>query len=392
MSLYNLKSIDQKYFYFVAYYALIYMAVSAYNAYINVYYLSLGFSVSDIGILLAIGPIISIATQPIWGFISDKTGMARVLFITIFGSAILSLLFPLRVSFLYICLISALYTCLYSPVVPISDTCAIHYVNQKGYKFSLIRMSGTIGYSIVVIIIGRLVKERISDIFLYNTLMLVALGLVSLTLPKPKNKLGAKTRGQIKELFANKAILLLFIHSFVFSLTIYMYNSFIGIYIKEFSDSNSIIGISLSVCALSEIPILLTVDRFIRKHDPMKILLLSGFVLGLRFLLLALAPNLGMVFLSQIMGGSMFILNYYCSILIMDRYTPDGLKATGQNLIAVVKTGIAGVLGAACGGYIAKLTSLRTLFCLSALVLSLVTALVFLCYLKFSSPAKPIKK
>ena len=54
--------------------ALYYIPGATFSAYIGVYYQSKGMSVSQIGLLSAMGPLLALVMQPAWGTVSGRTG------------------------------------------------------------------------------------------------------------------------------------------------------------------------------------------------------------------------------------------------------------------------------------------------------------------------------
>ena len=68
--------------------ALYYIPGATFSAYISVYYQSKGMSVSQIGLLSAMGPLLAQVMQPAWGMLSDRTGKhMAVLRIALLGAA-----------------------------------------------------------------------------------------------------------------------------------------------------------------------------------------------------------------------------------------------------------------------------------------------------------------
>ncbi len=57
-----------------AFNALFYIPGATFGAYIGVYYRSRGMDVSQIGLLSAIGPLLALVMQPLWGVVSDRKG------------------------------------------------------------------------------------------------------------------------------------------------------------------------------------------------------------------------------------------------------------------------------------------------------------------------------
>ncbi len=59
-------------YYFLFFYVITYMGNAVYSTFIPVYFLNIGFSPSQIGTLLSLGPLVAILAQPVWGALGDR--------------------------------------------------------------------------------------------------------------------------------------------------------------------------------------------------------------------------------------------------------------------------------------------------------------------------------
>src|SRR5699024_12553188 len=79
-----------------------------------------GLSGTEIGWVLAIGPLASIISQPFWGFLSDKYRTVKwVLIMTIIGMLIFSILFFQMHHLFFILIFGALFYFFFSLVGPL---------------------------------------------------------------------------------------------------------------------------------------------------------------------------------------------------------------------------------------------------------------------------------
>ena len=94
--------------------------------FLSAYYKRIGLSFTQIGVLLAIGPIFAIFIQPLWAMLSDRTGKRKLLLILLaLCTAGAYLLYYLGASFA-VCLLAVLIVSLFSlALLPLCDALVI---------------------------------------------------------------------------------------------------------------------------------------------------------------------------------------------------------------------------------------------------------------------------
>jgi MFS family permease len=81
------------------------------------------------------------------------------------------------------------------------------------------------------------------------------------------------------------------------------------------------------------------------------------------------------VYAASVLHGFNFMLPYYFMVILIDKHTPDNLKATAQTLHSVFRYSVAALAGNLGGGALADIFSLRQVFLvLSVMAFGLMTA------------------
>ena len=79
----------------------VWVTTALYAPFIGAYYAEQGITPFQVGVLTAIGPVVSTLIQPLWAYISDRLGKRRrVLIIVTIGSGLTILTYLLHVSFM----------------------------------------------------------------------------------------------------------------------------------------------------------------------------------------------------------------------------------------------------------------------------------------------------
>ena len=100
----------------------VWTTTALYMPFIGAYYTQQGITPLQIGILTSIGPVVSILIQPMWAYISDRSGRHRlVLIIVSIGSGAAILSYLVRVSFGAFMVATVLLTIFNTSILTLSD-------------------------------------------------------------------------------------------------------------------------------------------------------------------------------------------------------------------------------------------------------------------------------
>lgn len=343
-------------------FALLYMAIAIFGPYIGVFYLEKGFSVFEIGILVSIGPFTALLIQPLWGLLSDRArSRKKILLLAVAGAAFSVLIYLLGSQHYHFIAITLLYTSFQMAIMPMSDAIAVNYAQEAGYKYAPIRMGGTLGYALAVVITGFFMNDRpVYLIFFLVCGMLIITAINIISLPEPKKiSIAKKNKSDYLLLIKNKKLLFILIFAFVFQVGLSYHFSFISVFIKQMGYMNSAVGISMCVSALSEVPVLIFIERLTKRFGVFNILYFSCLMLGIRMLIFCFAPNLTLILLSQMLHGITYMSFIYCCITFIGGQFPKNMLSTGQSLLFFAQSGCGAIAGSMGGGYLSEQLGVR---------------------------------
>jgi len=336
-------------------YAMVYMALAIFGPFIGVYYLQKGFTVFEIGVLVSIGPITALLFQPLWGLLSDRSKHRKtIILLAVCGATVCVLAYLLGTRYFHFILITFLYTLFQMSIIPLSDAIAVNYAREAGFKYAPIRMGGTLGYALFVVLTGFFMNDRpVYLIFFLTSGMFALTALNLLSLPEPgKISIAQKDKKDYSFLIRNRKLLFILAFAFLFQIGLSYHFSFISVFIKQMGYTNSALGIAMCVSALSEVPVLLNIDRLTRRFDVFNILYFSCLMLGIRMLVFSFAPNLAIILLSQLMHGISYMSFIYCCITFISAEFPKEMQSTGQSLLFFAQMGCGAITGSMGGGFL----------------------------------------
>lgn len=350
--------------YFLLFYAVVYMGNAVYGTYIPVYFQSIGASPAQIGTLLSLGPLVAVLAQPVWGAVSDRAKTKNsILALLLIGSGAAILLFPLSHMFYYLLLMVCLFTFFQTSVFAISDAITLEELEKhKKWSFGPIRMGGTFGFAAMSVTFGFIAKYNIHYLFpVYAAVMFVSLLLLT-RFPAISGYQSGGSKMQLSVLFKNRKLMTYMGINLILQITLGYYYSFFPVYFREIGGDNVLLGWSMVISSLSEIPFLLFANRIFRRFRMTHILLVSSIASALRWFLFSLTDQPAWVLPAQALHGLIFIVLSVTMAMYINREVPKELKASGQTLNGLLSLGIARIIGSFVGGFASEAFGMRSVF------------------------------
>lgn len=371
------ETIFQKYpIYFFIMYAFTSGAGAAYS-FMPVYLKHIGFNDTLIGTLLAVGPLMAILAQPFWGMAGDRAKSKNQIFrLIMIGSSVLVLLHPLSKNFYYIFIVMSLFCFFNNSMWSIQDVIALESIEKTGWKYGAIRMAGTIGYAALSVPIGSILYINIYFMFPLFVLFAFFSWAATYKIPNIKGHQSEGEKVSPVKLLKHKQLVLLTIFTFFIFLTLSYYSSFSTIYFKQIGADNFLIGITMFISSAAEIPFLLFADRIVKKLTLKGSLILSGFVMGLRWLLIYLIKDVYLLLPVNLLHGFSFIVCTYCMATYINQEVPKELRASGQTLYGLFAATASRVVASIVGGAASDAFGIRNMF-LYCSIINLVVLAVF---------------
>jgi MFS transporter, PPP family, 3-phenylpropionic acid transporter len=368
---------------FTALYVLIYGGHAIVSTFLPVYLNESGLTSYQIGIVFALGSLVAIFAQLGWGQAADKSRYKNTALQIIVGAAcIISLLFMAKTGYAYDLFLYSFFMLFYASVFSINDSITLESIGGR-YPFGRIRLGGTLGYALVSVLTGFIVKPGVKVIFPFFSLIFLAAFILLFAVPKVK---GHQFRGRqpgnrqarvsFFQLFKNKELVFLLIYNLVIQITLGFYYSFFPLYFIKIGGPSSLLGISMLISSLSEVPFLLFADRMIKKIGFKSLLLISGLVAALRWGLFSLLDNPYAILAVQLLHCFMFAAMTMTMAIYINGHVSKSLRASGQTLNTITGLWLPRIIGSLAGGAISRVLGLNWIFACCS-VICLAAAAVF---------------
>lgn len=332
------------------YYVMLAVVVS----FFPLYYDSLGFSKTQIGTLYSIGPMMAIASNLIWGLLSDRwQTLKKTILLVLFGQlAAILLLFQTKVySTLFV--IMAVFYFFQTPLSGLNDSNILLHVRQTGKSYASYRIWGSIGYAVAAVVFGMILSRFGLELVAPLTIASLVIALLLAFLLKD-SRAGMKKMefsGVFQKVLSRKLVWFLLL-VLTMSISHRINDGFLSLYMRELGASQDLIGLASMVSAFSEVPIFFLLSKYGHKFRELPLLAAASFFYAIRFTLMSLVSSPVAVIALQGLHSISFGIYFVTALRYMQDLVPDEYRATGQAVFNMVWSGLAGLTGGVVGGRI----------------------------------------
>lgn len=358
--------------------------VVALNIFLPLFFQYKGFSVTQIGLLLAIPPTISIFSQPFWGFVSDKYQTIKKIIILLLSIALVFVTGLLSFNHIaHIAILMIFLNFFVTPIPSFLESLSIDYAMQHRMNYGSLRLWVSIGFGIAAIVLGKMTHIIGIGNLIYLMLVFGILSLLVVFTIKDKSSQVSTTKinkALLINTFKNKEIFLFLLIVFLISFPLRMGDSIFSLFITSLGGTENDVGLAWAIIAFSEVPMLMFSDRLLNRFDHLQLISFAGLIYAIRWILYSIFPNVQLILLFQLLQPFSFVLFYVSGLQYMSKIVPKELTATGQMLYFAIYTGVSGILGSSLGGFLMDTISAQFVYQLAAIITLAGTIVSFTVY------------
>ena len=334
-----------------------------------------GLSLSSIGLIMSVLPLISLFFQPVWGGLSDFSGKRKaVLQLLLLANAGLAGIITLFTNNIAVVAIYFMYQLFLCGQGPLTDSMAIEYVGKNPKSsFGFIRAWGSIGYAIGAIIIAGIANQLGLKWMFY----MASIGYVAsfiLTRRIKSNQIPivkSHFKRDLKTLLKQKDYLFVLIYSFLMIGSFFGSDQYLGLYIRSNDMGLSTIGILTFISVCVEVPFIFNSKRLINTYGATHLLIFMNVVSIVRMLILGFSSTFFMFVLAGILRGIIVGIFVPIFIELICEITPHAVVTSAVAIYSAVSSGIANFVFTLAGGLIADQFGYAALFFSYALIMML---------------------
>jgi PPP family 3-phenylpropionic acid transporter len=314
-----------------------------------------GFNAAEIGELTAILLFSRIVAPNLWAWLADHSGhrmrlVRWVSFLSIFCFAGIFL----NQSYLWIAIVLLSFSFFWNASLPQFEVTTLNHLGPHSHHYSRVRVWGSIGFIVIVIALGHLLEtSSLSLIPLALIAMLVAIWLVSLTVPDAPAQDSVEVVTPILTLLKNRSIIVFLVMCVLALASHGPYYTFYTLYLEEYGYSRTLIGQMWAVGVAAEVVLFLFMHHGLAKFGLRNVLLISLLLSALRWVLIAcFADTLTILIAAQCLHAASFGTFHAAAIAWVHRHFIGKTAVRGQALYSSMSFGAGGAIGSLLSGYL----------------------------------------
>lgn len=243
-------------------------------------------------------------------------------------------------------LITFLFGMIYFMVSPLVEGLASLFLREENIDYGKARTYGSLGFTIIGIIIGGILSYVGNAALYYILIFLVALYLVFMFLPQPKlvKNLSFEEPNMKKEkeslyswVLKDRNAILLIITVFLYQLSHTAYNNYNALYLESMNISAKwLSGVILNVSVIAEIIFFIFSKRLVKRIKPKNLMIFAGVCAIIRWGALAMFHNIYVFTIMQTFHAITFAVAHIAFILILNKDYNNKEIIDMQNLYTAI--------------------------------------------------------
>ena len=324
--------------------------------YWSVYLYERGFSVIEIGELMAIFLGAKVIAPYFWGWFADHTGQRLVIVRITTALALIAFLgVYLQSGFTQMALIIAAFSFFWNAALPQMESTTLNFLGQHSHRYATVRLWGSIGFVAAATALGwALEQSGLLVLPHYLAALFLCLWLVSLWVPDaPDRRHRQGQQGSLLSLIRQRQIMALLCASFLLQVSFGPYYTFFTLYLTDLGYGETVIGLLWSWGVVAEIGLFLIMHRLLAYSSAAWLLVISLGLTAVRWLLLGqFAQSLGMLAALQVIHAFSYGGAHAAAMQLIHRWFVGPHQVRGQALYSSLSFGAGGAIGNLLGGLV----------------------------------------
>jgi PPP family 3-phenylpropionic acid transporter len=319
--------------------------------YLPYYLKEVGFTGTQIGIILSIVPINKLILTRYWTRLFEKISNKKIFIITLISLSNISLLFIhyFNTSFFLVSLGVFLYSFFRVGILPIIESITMEHITEyKKISYGQIRLFGSIGFILAVLSTGKMFDLIGLNYFIIFTIIVSTIVILPvMKIPFYKFSKNTENSAKLKINFEFYIIILavtLYFISFTFN------NNFLNIKISQVGLPQFTAGLMWTIGVLFEIFIMFFYGRFMKLASSKFWLSISIFAGTMRVFLIGISDNIYVLYFANFLHGMAFGLFHLAMMYYINENISEELRLKAQSMYVAFAFGLGTILGSILSG------------------------------------------
>ncbi len=339
-----------------SFYFSFYALLGAFVPYRGRYLAEQGFDSLTIGISMAVISACTVFSPLMWAVLAERYQWGRKLLII---GSVLTLFSIISVYYQTVAVLmivsAAAYSIAWNAIGPQSEALTLSRVKASGGDYNRIRLWGSIGYIITVLLVGYGVQYMgVRTVVPVSIVAIVALIVVSYKLPdfSPASRL-PKDKTSLWQAATAPGTALILLACVLVSASHTPFHTFFDLYLRGNGYPASVSGWLITLGVLAEIVLFFFAKRLLALFSFQPLFIAAMLLAGIRWLLLAYGVQWwGVLIVVQLLHAISFALMHSLAMHALHSAFPSAMHGRAQALYGTLAYGIGGVGGNLLAGWI----------------------------------------
>lgn len=351
------------------FYSLFWGTVGVYVPFINVYFVELGLTGREIGLLAAFVPFMTLTVSPLLASLADRfNGRVTLLRIALIGSIITYFLLglPHATTFQTLLPLMLLQAIFYAPIIPVADTIITRMATRYQLNYGTIRLFGSLVFALTTIGFGY-VWQLFAYRWMFVTAAVLLLPAILITThleEDPRSKTSNPT--PIWQILRMPGISAVLLTTFLAGIGIGFAFTFDGIYMSTLGGNRFYVGLMFGLAAFFELPSMHLSQRLTGRFSERTVFLASLALMTAAMLGYVFSPTPAILLIFGAIRGIGFGLFFISSVQLINSLAPAEWLSTAQSLRQACTFGLAALIAGPLGGWLYDIATLQIVFILAA--------------------------
>lgn len=318
------------------YYFAFFAAMGAYFPYMPAWLQARGFSASEISLVAALFPALSVVAPPVFGVLADALGLrGAIVRVASLGAslAMFSLAWTSSdgvVAFWSVFGLVLVFTFLRTPMQQMGDVIALE---QHASRYGQLRMWGSVGFLVAAPLVGRWIAlDPAWHLIAWIAGALLLVHVVSWRLPGRTSLPPPPMLSEALRLLRRPSFGWFLLTAALAQASHAAYDLCLTLHLVEMGASGSLVGVAWAIGTGAEVVLMAYSTSWLRQATLPVWLLISLAGSVVRWALMGIVSDLTLLLMLQPLHALSFGLRWLCSLLLVRRFATEATLATGQGL------------------------------------------------------------
>jgi MFS transporter, PPP family, 3-phenylpropionic acid transporter len=338
-----------------SFYFAYFLMLGAFAPFFGLYLKDLGFASLQIGVLLAISPVVRTALPTVWGWIADHHGHRRALIrFTSVAATVACAGLLLGTSFAWLFAVLFVLNVFWCAALPLVEATTFGLLKGRLGDYGRIRVWGSVSFVLAVLAIGPVLDRAGVGILPPVLVMLFAIVAGSTwLLPADETSVHPEEHVSLGRILRRPEVVALFVACFLMSLAHGPYNSFYSIHLVDLGYSKTAVSWLWTMSVVAEIGVFLWMPHLLKRVSIANVIAVSLGCAVVRFLLIGwLAQVPAVLAAAQLLHAATFGAHHAAALAAVHHFFRGRFQARGQGLYTALGFGAGGAVGAVLSGWL----------------------------------------